>query len=130
MKKNILIVDDCNVMRVVIKRVIDLCNLDIGLIQEAGNGKEGLDYLSHQHFDLAIIDLNMPIMTGEEMAARMKENLATKDIPIIFISAESNSKKVNSITRVSNSYIHKPFAPEVLRDELLKLFDIEAINPI
>jgi two-component system chemotaxis response regulator CheY len=109
---------------------VDLCGFEIGLIQEAGNGKEALDYMNNHHFDLAIIDLNMPIMNGEEMIANMKANPATKDIPIIMVSAESNSTKRQSISEVSISFVHKPFAPEVLRDELLKLFDVSAIKPI
>lgn len=130
MKKNVLIVDDCPVMRMVIKRTIRLCGLEINLIEEAGDGKEGLKKLKRNHFDLMIVDLNMPVMDGSQMIAQIKEEPAYRNIPIITVSAESNKERLNLIEEISDSFVHKPFTPEILRDQLLKLFETGAITKV
>lgn len=62
--KRILIVDDNVLMR---KLIINLFNRDEVCVDEASDGKEGLDMMEREHYDLVITDLIMPGMEGIEM---------------------------------------------------------------
>ncbi|MAL16835.1 MAG: two-component system response regulator [Balneola sp.] len=128
MKINILIVDDCPVMRMVIKRAINLCDFDIGEIEEAENGKEALRKIEKNTFSLVILDLNMPVMTGSEVLAHIKLNPSIKRMPILTVSAESNGPRVDIVSDLSSDFLHKPFSVEALRDKMLKLLKKDSIT--
>lgn len=125
---NVLIVDDCQVMRVVIRRTLKLCGFKIDEIIEASNGKEALEWIRKKEFGLIIADLNMPVMTGAEMLAHIKLNPETSRIPVLTVSAESNDVKVEIVSELSNAFLHKPFSPEALRDKMLKLLYKDSIT--
>jgi len=61
---NILVVDDSETMRVVIKKMINMCGIEIGTLYEAGNGKEALNVLEAEWIDVVLSDINMPEMGG------------------------------------------------------------------
>lgn len=125
---NVLIVDDCQVMRTVIRRTLELCGFEINEIIEAENGREALDWIQKKNFGFIIADLNMPVMGGAEMLAHIKLNPNSCRIPVLTVSAESNDIKVDIVTELGTEFLHKPFAPEALRDKMLKLLNKEAIT--
>ncbi|MGN8224522.1 response regulator [Gracilimonas sp. BCB1] len=128
MKLNVLIVDDCQVMRMVIRRTVELCDFEINEIIEAENGKEALDLIRKKEFGLIVADLNMPVMSGAEMLAHIKLDPATCRIPILTVSAESNDVKVDIVRDLGTEFLHKPFAPEALRNKVLKLLNKDSIT--
>jgi two-component system, chemotaxis family, chemotaxis protein CheY len=69
MALNILIVDDSSVTRRMISRALEMCGLEVSGLHEAGNGVEALSILRNQWVDLALVDVNMPEMNGEELLA-------------------------------------------------------------
>lgn len=75
MAVNILVVDDSAVMRSMIKKTIISSGVEVGEIFEAANGKEGLEVLDQNWFDILFIDVNMPVMDGMEMLDRVRKNL-------------------------------------------------------
>ncbi|MBO6586882.1 MAG: response regulator [Gracilimonas sp.] len=125
---NVLIVDDCQVMRMVIRRTVELCDFDINEIVEAENGRQALDLVREYEFGLIIADLNMPVMTGAEMLAHIKLDPATCRIPILTVSAESNGEKIEIVEELGTNFLHKPFTPEILRNKILKLLGKESIT--
>lgn len=127
MKIHILIVDDCPVMRMIIRRTINMCEFPIVEIHEAENGREGLKFLEKYPINLAIIDLNMPVMNGAEMIARMRTSKETAKIPVLTVSAESNEVRQDIISGLTQGFVHKPFSAEALRDKLLKILEKESI---
>lgn len=127
-KLNILIVDDCPVMRFVVKRTIELCSDITGEVIQAGNGKEGLKILDSRSFDLLIVDINMPVMGGLEMIEKVRNKPGVQHIPILTVSTESNKTRIDLIQNLSTDFVHKPFSPESLRDKMLKLLKKEAIK--
>lgn len=127
MSLNILIVDDCPVMRMVIRRTIGICEFEEGEIIEAGDGKEALEWMKATDFDLVIADLNMPVMNGAEMIATMRTNPKTNTTPVLAVSAESNDTRVSVIAGLISDYVHKPFSAEQLRDKIFKVLNKEAI---
>jgi DNA-binding response OmpR family regulator len=82
-------------------------------VQLASSGAQALASIADQWPDLVILDLTMPGMDGEELAARVKRMV---DIPIIILSAIADaSSKVHLIERFADDYITKPFDyPELL----------------
>jgi DNA-binding response OmpR family regulator len=82
-------------------------------VQLASSGAQALALIADQWPDLVILDLTMPGMDGEELAARIKRMV---DIPIMILSAIADaSSKVHLIERYADDYITKPFDyPELL----------------
>jgi two-component system chemotaxis response regulator CheY len=121
---NILVVDDSAVMRAMIIRILRLTGLSLGEIYEAPNGQEGLKVLDDKWVDLALVDINMPVMNGEEMIDNIRNSKTIADLPIIVVSTESNIERVEKIRRKRVEFVHKPFTPESLRKTVLQLTGI------
>lgn len=77
--------------------------------QRAANGKEALEKLEEEAFDLVLLDIMMPVMDGIVCASKIRE---TSAIPIIFLSAKSeDTDKVLGLNIGADDYITKPFSP-------------------
>lgn len=117
---NILVVDDSETMRVVIKRTIGMTGIETGEMLEAGNGKEALALLADAWVDVVISDINMPEMGGIELLKAMKEDDVLQNIPVIFISTEASSARMEEAKRLGvAAYVKKPFMPETIRAIML-----------
>ena len=125
MALNILIVDDSSVMRAMIIKTMRMANLSLGEIHQAANGQEGLEAIQKHWIDMVVVDINMPVMNGEEMIDNMKENPDMKDIPIIVISTEGSEKRIERLKQKSARFISKPFSPEIIRDTIQDLTGIK-----
>lgn len=128
MDTNVLIVEDCPVIRLVIRRTLNLCGIEFGEIVEADNGKDALKEIEQNKFGLIIADLNMPVMSGSEMLAHIKLNKNIKKTAILIVSAESNSNRIDVVSGLSSDFLHKPFSTESLRNKVLKLLKKETIT--
>ncbi|MDM8527011.1 ATP-binding protein [Anaerolineales bacterium HSG24] len=77
------------------------------------NVEKALKLLQRQHVDLILLDIMMPDIDGYEMCRRLKNNPATQDIPVIFMSALSDTvDKVKGFQMGAVDYITKPFQQE------------------
>ncbi len=127
---NILIIDD------------NPSNIDflLGLLTEydisaAVDGERALDQIAQEIPDLILLDVSMPGMDGYEVCSIIKSNPKTKDIPILFLSANTDAESVVKGFDVGGvDYITKPYRPrevlarvethlklKQLRDELERL---------
>jgi two-component system chemotaxis response regulator CheY len=118
---NVLIVDDSAVMRAMISRVVRLSGVPLGECYEASNGAEGLAAIADHWVDLVLLDVNMPVMNGEEMLERLRANPDTAHLPVIVVSTESSETRVHALERHDVAFVHKPFAPEDLRATILRV---------
>ncbi len=82
----------------------------------ATNGEKALDWLKHKEFDLILLDIMMPGMDGYEVCKKIKANKYISHIPIIFLSAKTESEDiVNAFSAGGTDYVTKPFnTPELL----------------
>jgi two-component system chemotaxis response regulator CheY len=119
MALNTLVVDDSSVMRSIIIKTLKLSGLPLGEIWEAKNGEEGLRVLQDKWIDLALIDIHMPVMDGEKMLTRLRENEQYENLPVIVVSSESEPSKIEKMLRLGATFIHKPFTPEILREVII-----------
>ena len=116
MALNIIIVDDSSVMRSIIIKTLRLSGLPVGTIYEAENGKEGLGIIDRNWVDLALVDINMPVMDGIEMIEQIKTSPENADLLVIIVSARNVDKKIEILVKKGARYIRKPFTPEMLRE--------------
>lgn len=117
---NILIVDDSQTMRFVIKKAVTMSGVEIGELHEAGNGKEALTILHDAWVDVVLSDINMPEMSGIEFLQEVKKDESLKGTPVIFVSTESSQTRQDEAKLLgAAAYVKKPFSPEVIKDILL-----------
>ena len=121
MALNILVVDDSSVMRTIIIKTLKLAELPLGDIWEGKNGEEGLHILQNNWVDLAMIDIHMPVMDGEEMLKRIRANEQYANLPVIIVSSESYPARIEKMMELGATFIHKPFTPEVLKEVIVEV---------
>jgi two-component system chemotaxis response regulator CheY len=121
MAMTILIVDDSTLTRKAIRRIIDMTDLEVGVVFEAENGAKALETLEKEQIDLVLADLNMPEMGGIEMIYQMRGNDATKSIPVVVVSTESSTTRIEGLlSDGAKDYLHKPFTPEEFREVITR----------
>jgi adenylate cyclase len=82
----------------------------------AANGASALELVAGQNFDLVLLDLIMPEMSGFELLRRLKAAQHTSDVPVIVISAlDELDSIVRCIEAGAEDYLTKPFNPVLLR---------------
>jgi len=105
-------------------------------IEFAVNGEAALGWLKDRQFDLILLDLNMPGMNGFEVCKRIRSDKKMYEIPIIFLSAESERESILKGFEVgAQDYVTKPFDTRELLarvktqlDLKLKTEKLEKIN--
>ena len=104
-------------------------------ISAAVDGERALDQIAQEMPDLILLDVSMPGMDGYEVCSIIKSNPKTKDIPVLFLSANTDAESViKGFDAGGVDYITKPYRPrevlarvethlklKQLRDELEKL---------
>jgi len=115
----VLIVDDGEYIREVISYVLN----DNGFITEsASNGEEALKKVAQNKPDIIILDIMMPQMNGLQVCKRLRENPATQDIPIIFLSAQERIEQpIQDMPGAPIKYIEKPCDLEYLLSQINSL---------
>ena len=105
--RRILIVEDSPTMRQLL--VFALRRLKDVEIVEAQDGMDGLRKVSSDHFDLALIDINMPIMDGLKLISLMRGEESLQAIPIVVITTEgADEDRQRALALGANEYLTKP----------------------
>lgn len=116
-KLEILIVDDVKDNLLALKAL--LARKDVNIFQ-AQSGNEALELMMKHDFCLALIDIQMPVMNGFELAEFMRSLKKTKNIPIIFVTA--GSKDENYIFKGYESgavdFLRKPLDPHAVKSKV------------
>jgi DNA-binding NtrC family response regulator len=107
----ILVIDDEQVMR-------DACDQILSRegcrVTSAGSGAEGLERIRKERFDVIILDLKMPGLSGMEVLAKIEEE--TPKIPVIVITGYATIESAVEAMKIgAYDFIPKPFTPNVLR---------------
>jgi len=85
----------------------------------AADGREALDLIAKNDFDLVLLDVLMPEVDGYQVLEQLKNDPATRDIPVIMISALVDMPSiVRCIERGAEDFLPKPFDPVLLRARL------------
>lgn len=112
-ESRILVVDDEPVLRQVLYNFLTPAGYDTVL---AADGQEGLDLLALRNFDLVLLDVMMPGMSGFEVCTRIRRRFPAEELPVIFLTAKNQvSDLVRALGDGASDYLTKPIA----RQELL-----------
>lgn len=85
------------------------------LVVLCDNGREALDLIAGRGFDLVLLDMMMPGMSGIEVLAELRANPRTADLPVIMITARSDTgATVEALAAGADDYVAKPFDFDVL----------------
>jgi len=107
MGHRILIVEDSPTMRQLL--VFALRRLKDVEIVEAQDGLDGLRKVSSDHFDLALIDINMPVMDGLKLISLIRGDEALQELPIVVITTEgAKEDRRRALELGANEYLCKP----------------------
>ncbi len=113
MPQAILLVDDNEVNRQLVRYILAE---DYQTIQEATNGVECLQALKDSAFDLILLDLNMPVMSGFEVLKELRKTHTKRSPSVIVLSADTDPTTISrSFQLGAADYVTTPFN----RDELL-----------
>ncbi len=116
MALNILLVDDSNVVKAVLFKILSESSLPIDKIYDAANGAEALEVLESHRMDLVVADINMPVMDGVEMIEWMSADTRFNRIPVVVISTEGSSSRIDKLTTLGiKAYIRKPFSSDEIQ---------------
>jgi two-component system alkaline phosphatase synthesis response regulator PhoP len=108
----ILIAEDDQDIRELVVLTLQFNGFDVKSVE---NGALAVEAAQNDAFDLILMDVRMPRMTGYEACRRLKEIESTRDIPVIFLSAKGQETEIQTGLSVgAQQYILKPFAPDEL----------------
>ncbi|MBN4081500.1 response regulator [bacterium AH-315-C07] len=117
----ILLVEDNKINQEVVVDLIKVKNENIK-IDIAENGKEAIERISDNNYDLVFMDVQMPVMDGYEATKFVREELdkPKKNIPIIAMTAHATaSEKQKCFDSGMNSYLSKPIDPNKLYNTII-----------
>lgn len=111
--KKILITDDNAVNILVLKQILNKQKVHI---REATNGKEAVDILTTEKFDMILMDLNMPVMDGYNSIVEIRK--FNKNTPILILTASKiiNLDKLKDLN--ISGFVYKPFEPKELLNQI------------
>ena len=110
---HVLVVDDIEENRSVLQRRLEREGHTVAC---ASSGPEALHLAAGESFDIVLLDVMMPHMDGYETLGRLKASDATRELPVIMISALDDIASIaRCIERGAEDYLPKPFDPVLLR---------------
>jgi CheY-like chemotaxis protein len=101
----VLVVDDERPIAALLARLVEECGAEA---QVAHNGGEALRHMVERRPDLVLLDLIMPVMSGEEVLQAMSEDAALADVPVIVITTKEMIEDTRAHPR---AFLQKPFTP-------------------
>ena len=117
--ERILIAEDEPDIRELIRLALQFNGFEV---ISASDGAEAVELASNNSFDLIMLDVRMPRLTGYEACRQLRKMEATKEVPIIFLSAKGQEAEVDEgLEAGADRYILKPFAPIELANEIKQI---------
>jgi len=106
-RHRILIVEDSPTMRQLL--VFALKRLKGTDIVEAQDGMDGLRKVTSDHFDLALVDINMPIMDGLKLISLIRDEESLRRMPIVVVTTEgAQADRDRALALGADEYLTKP----------------------
>ncbi|HUS17821.1 MAG TPA: response regulator [Chloroflexia bacterium] len=121
MKKpsRILVVDDTADIRALCEHILKGAGYEV---QSAMNGRQAVEMLKDYPADLIMMDIMMPSMDGLTACEAIRSDPATRNIPVVFMSAVSNLQTLAPrVIRLATAVVAKPFDMDVLLDTVKRL---------
>lgn len=119
-----LLVDDRDENLVALEAVLRQDGIEL---VQARSGSEALEALLQYDFALALIDVQMPVMDGFELAELMRGTERTKRVPIIFLTAateEQHQRRFRGYEAGAVDFLHKPIETDILKSKAEVFFEL------
>ena len=114
--KKCLIVDDSRVIRKVSRHILESLGF---AVDEAENGRIGLEKCEASMPDVVLLDWNMPVMTGIEFITQLRQREGGNKPKVVFCTTENDVAHIReAITAGADEYVMKPFDHETLQIKL------------
>jgi diguanylate cyclase (GGDEF)-like protein len=132
MTARVLVVEDDEATRGALRSLLD----DAGYIcDEASDGEEAVDAMRDARFDLVLLDLGLPGMSGADVHRQLRRDPRTRFLPIVFLTAHSDRKvKLEQLEAGAEDFITKPYdADELLArvgSAVRRWSGMRAVNPL
>lgn len=119
MNRRILVIDDTKNIRLMLSK----CLSGVGyIVDTADSGEEGIEYFKKNRYDIVLLDIRMPKMSGTEVLKKIRE--INDDTLVIIITAFPTVKNaVDCIKLGAVDYIRKPFTPDKIRNMVKELLE-------
>jgi len=112
----LLVVDDQRMNRILLSRYLSKLGYQATLLE---NGRQALELLQSESFDLILLDVEMPNMDGSQVLEQLKADPRLRDIPVIMLSAMDEVERVvRCIELGAQDYLPRPFHPVLLQARL------------
>lgn len=119
--KHILMVDDVTTN---LKCAVEVLK-DTYEITTEKSGRKALKLLEEMTPDLILLDINMPDMDGYTVMEELKKDQRLKDIPVIFLTAETDREsEIRGLKMGAMDFVRKPFEPEIMRSRIDKILQL------
>jgi two-component system cell cycle response regulator DivK len=116
MKRTILLIEDNEQNRYLTTFLLE--NRGYAVV-EAVEGLLGIEIAAKQKFDLILLDIQLPIMDGYQVAKALRDNPATRNIPIVAITSYAMAgDREKALAAGCDGYIEKPINPETFVSEI------------
>jgi CheY-like chemotaxis protein len=115
-KPTVLVVDDLFTNRLLIRELLKSMHLEFSMVE---NGKQAIDALLSESFDIILMDIEMPVMNGLETTKYIRKilPLPQRDIPIIALTAHNPKLFFEDFKEVGfNNILTKPYSLKRLKD--------------
>jgi len=124
-KKHILIVDDVTTN---LKCLGEILRKDYALSM-AKSGEQALSMMNKLSPDLVLLDVKMPGMDGYETFKRMKEDPMLSEVPVVFLTADTeNDSEVKGLRLGACDFIKKPYEPDIMIQRIERVISQEEKN--
>ncbi|KEQ17397.1 hybrid sensor histidine kinase/response regulator [Endozoicomonas numazuensis] len=115
---SVLVVEDNPINRMVAEGMLEQLGFNVEL---AHNGKSCLEACQHKNYDLILMDCNMPVMDGFTTTRRLRDQIETRETPIVALTANAlNEHRKQCLEAGMNDHLAKPFNKEQLESTLSK----------
>lgn len=123
--KRILVVDDDMMSLVLVKHALS----EIYEVESVSSGEEALRCIENEIPDMVLLDVEMPGMSGQEVAKTMKADERFANIPIIFLTGDSDPEmEVLCLKLGADDFIIKPFVPMVMQRRISRILELNDLK--
>jgi two-component system chemotaxis response regulator CheY len=116
----VLIVDDSSFIREYLRHLLNRMGV---ACEEAADGSAALEVLSaQQEFDLMLLDVNMPVMSGLECVKVLRQAKLQPTMKVMMVTTEADNSFISrALDNGADEFLMKPFTPESLREKMMLL---------
>lgn len=117
--RNVLVIEDDKIMGQMVTEILDDAGFEVTTVT---NGKAALKALEESPINFIVLDILLPEIDGFEIYAKLQQNPATKDIPVMIVSAWADENNIERASQMGiQQFLPKPFTEDELLYAILTL---------